>query len=81
MLQVEYRGNIAVVDVRERINRGEHPKQEIVGFVNDAKPGTIIELHLPHRADPLVQALKSVGISAIMNEMGPSHYRVMCVKI
>lgn len=81
MLEVEYRGNIAVVDVRERIKRGEHPKQVIIDFVQDAKAGTIVELHLPHRGEPLVQALKAMGISAISNEIAPDHYRLMCVKL
>lgn len=81
MLHVEYRGNVAIVDVRERMSRGEHPKQDILQFVKESEVGTVIELHLPHRADPLVHALSSIGVPAIMNELGPDHYRLMCIKM
>lgn len=81
MLDVQYQGNIAVIDVRDRIRRGEHPKQEIVSFIKEAKQGTIVEIHLPHQAQPLVNALEAIGIQAIMNALSPDHYRMMCVKL
>jgi uncharacterized protein (DUF2249 family) len=81
MLDVEYRDNIAVIDVRERIRRGEHPKQDLLDFVGEAKTGTVIEMHLPHRPEPLVQALKAIGVSAVVNELEQDHYRLMCVKM
>jgi len=81
MLSPQYNGNVATIDLRERILKGEHPKQEIIDFVKEAKPGTVIEIHLPHRAEPLSAALKSIGISATINSLGPDHFRMMCVKL
>ncbi|HEX7057302.1 MAG TPA: amino acid decarboxylase [Bacilli bacterium] len=81
MLEVQYKGNIAVIDVRERILKGEHPRFEIINFVKEAKKGTIIEVHLPHRAQPLVKGLEEIGINAVLNELSPNHYRLMCVKL
>jgi hypothetical protein len=81
MLEVEFKGNVAIIDIRERILKGEHPKREIIEFVKEAKQGTIIEIHLPHRAEPLSAALESIGISAIINAITPEHYRMMCVKL
>lgn len=81
MLEVEYRNKVAVIDLRERINRGEHPKREVLEFVQEAQLGTVIELHVPHPAKPLVLGLESIGVPAIMNELGPAHYRIMCVKM
>lgn len=54
MLEVTYNGNIAKIDVRKRILRGEHPKAEIFEFVKNANRGTIVEIHLPHSAPPLI---------------------------
>lgn len=81
MLEVTFKGNIASIDVRERILKGEHPKREIIDFIKDAKQGTIIEIHLPHRAEPLSAALESIGISAITNAIATDHYRLRCVKL
>ena len=81
MLEVKFSGNVAIIDVRERILKGEHPKREIIDFIKEARKGTIIEIHLPHRGEPLSAALESIGISAITNTITPDHYRLMCVKL
>ncbi len=81
MLEATYNGNVATIDVRPHMRRGEHPKNEIVQFVREAKRGTIVELHMLWAAPPLVAALEAVGVNAIVNELGPDHYRLMCVKI
>ncbi|MCL6605827.1 MAG: amino acid decarboxylase [Paenibacillus sp.] len=81
MLDVQYKGNVAIIDLRESISRGEHPKQELVQFVSDATKGTVIEVHLPHRAEPLVAVLESLGISSIINQLEANHFRLMCVKM
>jgi hypothetical protein len=81
MLEVAYDGNIAIIDVRERIRQGEHPRHEILNFVKNANRATVVEVHLPHPAPPLVAGLESIGINAIVNKLGPNHYRLMCLKI
>ncbi|MCC2685229.1 MAG: amino acid decarboxylase [Paenibacillaceae bacterium] len=81
MLQVEKAGNVAKLDVREKVLRGEHPKNEIFDFVRQAAAGTIIEIHMPHKAQPIVAGLQSMGINAIVSELGPQHYRIMCIKL
>jgi hypothetical protein len=81
MLEVIYEGKIAKIDVRQRILRGEHPRSEILDFVKQANPGTIIEIHLPHAAQPLVTAVESLGINPVLNKLDTDHYRLMCVKL
>lgn len=81
MLDVKYDGNVATIDVRERILRGEHPRGEIIKFVQEAKGGTVIEIHAPHRVQPLVNGLEAIGVRAIINELAPDHFRLMCVKL
>lgn len=79
MLHIQYEGNIARIDLRERILKGEHPKQEILEFVKSAKPGTIIEMHLPHPAQPLANVLQSMGYPTISHQLSLDHYKMMCV--
>lgn len=71
----------AVMDIRERILKGEHPRREIMNFVREAPVGTIFELHLPHRAEPLVANFRALGMNAIVNEIEPGHFRLMAIKL
>jgi hypothetical protein len=79
MLEVTYDGNVARIDVRERIRRGEHPKNEIIDFIKNANRGTVVEVHLPYPAPHLASGLESIGINTIVNKLGDDHYRLMCV--
>ncbi|EKN63227.1 amino acid decarboxylase [Schinkia azotoformans] len=81
MLDVKLEGNKAIIDVRENIKRGEHPRGEILDYVKQTPAGTIFEIHLPLYAQPLINALSALGMNAIINELGPEHYRIMAVKI
>jgi hypothetical protein len=74
-------GKKAVIDVRERIAKGEHPRREILNFIKSAPVGTIIEIHLPHRGEPLIASLQSLGMNVIVNELEPMHFRLMAVKL
>ncbi|MGG3467070.1 amino acid decarboxylase [Neobacillus pocheonensis] len=71
----------AVMDVRERIAKGEHPRREIINFVKTAPVGTIFEIHLPFRAEPLIGNLQSLGMNVIVNELELMHFRLMAVKL
>ncbi|WP_261178768.1 hypothetical protein [Anaerobacillus sp. CMMVII] len=50
-------------------------------YIKKAPVGTIFEVHLPFRAEPLVTALTSLGMTAIISELAPEHFRLMAVKI
>ncbi|WML57510.1 amino acid decarboxylase [Neobacillus sp. PS2-9] len=71
----------AVMDVRERIAKGEHPRREILNFIKSAPVGTIFEIHLPHRGEPLIVSIQSLGMNVIVNELEPMHFRLMAVKL
>ncbi|HEY2420849.1 MAG TPA: amino acid decarboxylase [Neobacillus sp.] len=71
----------AVMDIRDRIARGEHPRREIMNFIKSAPVGTIFEIHLPHRGEPLIASLQSLGMNVIVNELEPTHFRLMAVKL
>jgi len=41
----------------------------------------VIEVHLPHRGEPLAAGFTAMGMNAIINELEPGHYRLMAVKL
>jgi hypothetical protein len=71
----------AVMDIRSRIAKGEHPRREILNFVKEAPIGTIFEIHLPHRGEPLIASLQSLGMNVIVNELEPMHFMLMAIKL
>lgn len=71
----------AIIDVRERVLRGEHPRKEIMDFVKSAPVGTIFEIHIPHRGEPLIAGFQAFGMNVIANELEPGHFRLMTVKL
>lgn len=81
MENVKMEGKRAIVDVRERVLKGEHPRKEIMDFVKASPVGTIFEIHLPHRGEPLIGGLESLGMNVIANELEPGHFRLMAVKL
>jgi hypothetical protein len=74
-------GQKAVIDIRERVLKGEHPRREILNFVKAAPVGTVFEIHLPHQGEPLVATFQSLGMNAIVNEVEPGHFRLMAIKM
>lgn len=81
MHEFQLEGKRAVIDVRERVLRGEHPRKEIIDFVKKAPVGTIFEIHIPHRGEPLIAGFSAMGMNVIANEMEPGHFRLMTVKL
>ena len=81
MENFQIEGKKAVIDLRERIANGEHPRREMLNFIKSAPVGTIIEIHLPHRGEPLIASLQSLGMNVIVNELEPMHFRLMAVKL
>jgi hypothetical protein len=76
-----YRDNVAVIDVRSQLRNGEHPKQQIMDLVQGTEKGTVIEIHVTHPARPLIASLEALGLPAILNQLGPEHFRIMCVRM
>ena len=71
----------AVIDLRKRIKNGEHPRKEILDFVKSAPVGTVFEIHLPHRGEPLIAGFQAIEMNVVVNEVEPEHFRLMAVKL
>jgi hypothetical protein len=80
MLNVQREGTKAIIDARELIKQGIHPRGEILEFIKEAEIGTIIEVHLPLPGQPLVAAVEQLGLNVIVNEIGPEHFRLLILK-
>lgn len=80
MLNVQREGSKAIIDARELIKQGIHPRGEIIEFIKEAELGTIIEVHLPLPGQPLVAAAESLGLNVVVNELAPDHYRLLILK-
>lgn len=80
MLNVQREGKKAIIDARELIKQGIHPRGEIIEFIKEAELGTIIEIHLPLPGQPLVAAVEQLGLNAVVNEIAPEHYRILILK-
>lgn len=81
MIEVKQEGVRLIIDVREMVKKGMHPRKEIIDTVVQAAKGTIFEIHLPHPGQPLVASLKQFGIDCITNEVGPGHFRLLALKM
>jgi hypothetical protein len=74
-------GQKAIIDVRERILKGEHPRKEILDYIKAAPVGTVFEIHIPHRGEPLVAGFQAMGLNVITKEIEPGHFQLTTVKL
>ena len=81
MLDVKKDGLRIIIDVRENIKKGEHPRNEIIDYVKEVEKGSMIEIHLPHPAPPLTALLEGLGLECVTNELAPGHFRLLTLKI
>lgn len=81
MIELKTDGNVVTIDVREQIRRGEHPRGEIIQAVREAETGTVFDIHVPHRTQPLVQELEALGFNVLVKEMDMRHFRLLVAKI
>lgn len=81
MIDVQREGSKVIIDARELIKQGIHPRNEIIEFIKGAEVGTIIEVHLPLPGQPLIAAVEQLGLNVVHNELGPEHHRLLILKL
>jgi hypothetical protein len=79
-LPVKFEGSRAIIDARDLIKQGIHPRGQIIEFIKEAEVGTIIEVHLPLPGQPLVAAVEQLGLNVVVNEIAPEHFRLLILK-
>ncbi|WP_280769640.1 amino acid decarboxylase [Salipaludibacillus daqingensis] len=73
--------NQTVIDVREMVNNGQHPKNEIIAHLKTVPKGGVTEIHVPHEAEPLVQLIKAQGFEVTVKKIEADHFCLHTVKI
>lgn len=74
LLNVELKGNRAIIDVRVQAIAGEHPGRDILKYVKSAPKDIEFEIHVPHGAKPLVKKLEDIGMKVTTNKVNENHY-------
>lgn len=80
LLNVQMDGDRAVIDVRELIISGAHPRFEIVDYVKQAPAGIVFEIHTPRYPKPLIKALEELGLVVEVEEKDKEHFLVITEK-
>jgi uncharacterized protein (DUF2249 family) len=73
-------GNHILIDVRDIIRKGMHPRGEILQVVREARTGSVIEIHVPHRTQPLIKAIEDMGLKVAVTEVEPGDFRILTAK-
>lgn len=80
MLGVEMKGTRAVIDLRERILAGEHPREEVFEYVKKSDGGITFEIHTPRVPGPLIKGLEDMGLDVDVEEVASDHVIVTTIK-
>lgn len=73
--------NQTVIDVREMVNNGKHPKNDIIAYLESIPKGKMTDIHVPHEAEPLVQLIKAQGFEVTVEKIEADHFCLHTVKI
>ena len=81
MLQIQREESHLVIDARNAIRKGHHPRYEILTLVKEAPRGTLCEVHVPHQTAPLIVALEELGLNVAVSQVSPDDIRLRVMKI
>lgn len=81
LLDISRQDSLLVIDARNAIRSGHHPRHQILQLVKDASRGTLCEIHVPHRTGPLISELEGLGLNVAVSEVEPFHWRLRVMKI
>ena len=81
MLDVKTEGNRAIMDLRESIKGGAHPRFAVFEYVKAAPVGTVFEIHVPRRPIPLIKGLEDLGMKVVIDTIAEGHVRVVTAKL
>lgn len=80
LLQIQKEKGHWVIDARDAVKSGHHPRQAILSLVGEAPNGTLCDIHVPHRTAPLIAALQGLGFNVTANESSPGHWLLRVLK-
>ncbi|WP_461183488.1 amino acid decarboxylase [Virgibacillus kimchii] len=80
MLDVKMEGELAIIDVRKQALKKEHPGDKVLEFIDQAHVGIVFEIHVPHKAQPLVEKIEEMGLKVSTNKLEEDHYYLTATK-
>lgn len=80
MIDVQIKGKVAIIDVREQALRKEHPGNEVLEYIKNAPANLTFEIHVPHEAKPLIKKLESRGMDVQQHKVQKDHYYIIASK-
>lgn len=81
MYDIQIDGKRQVIDLREAIKNGAHPRHDMFELIKAAEVGTILEIYTPRRPVPLIRGFEDLGLNVIVDELEPGKVRVITVKM
>lgn len=80
MLEVVREENRVIVDVREKILNGEHPRAQVMAVAEEIQKGEVFEIHAPFVLPPLIGLLQSQGFSVMTDESVKDDIKILAWK-
>lgn len=80
LINVYIDGKRAIIDLRQIILDGQHPRFEVFEYVKKADVGTTFEIHTPRVPKPLIKGLEDLGLNVTLDEIEADHIRIFTVK-
>ena len=80
LINVHMDGKRAIIDLRQAILEGQHPRFEVFEYVKKADVGTTFEIHTPRVPKPLIKGLEDLGLNVTLDEIEADHIRIFTVK-
>lgn len=81
MYDIVIDGKRQIIDLREAIKNGAHPRHEMFEIIKAAEVGTILEIYTPRRPVPLIRGFEDLGLNVVVDELAPDKIRVITVKM
>lgn len=80
MYDIQKQGNRMIIDLREAILGGAHPRHDMFTLIKEADIGTILEIYTPRYPRPLVKGFEDLGLTVTVDEITPTKIRVVAEK-
>ncbi|MGO4886463.1 amino acid decarboxylase [Anaerobacillus sp. MEB173] len=80
MLEVVREENRVIVDVRERILNGEHPRAKVMAVAAEIKEGEVFEIHAPFVLPPLIGLLQEQGFRVTIDDSVSDDIKIFAFK-
>ncbi|WP_138417769.1 amino acid decarboxylase [Aquibacillus sediminis] len=80
MIDIQLEGKRAIIDVRLQALAGEHPGNDVINYIKKSPSDRDFEIHVPHKANPLLKKLEDIGMNVIRHKVKEDHYYLIITR-